>query len=56
MVQFLKMFLGIFFEVWGNFGSDYRTSYIYCFSSNRKIGCLDVIVTFITVSCVVFVN
>ena len=46
----------MFFEVWGNFGPDYRTSYIYCFSSKGKIGCLDVIVTFITVSCVVFVN
>ena len=50
------MFLGIFFEVWGNFGPDYSTSYIYCYSFEGKIGCLDVIVTFITVSCVVFVN
>ena len=56
MVLFLKMFLGDIFEVWGNFGPDYRISYIYCFSSKGKIGCLDVIVTFITVSCVVFVN
>ena len=53
---FLKCFWGIFFEVWGDFGPDYRTSYIYCFSSKGKYGCLDVIVTFITVSCVVFVN
>ena len=51
-----KCFWGIFFEVWGNFGPDYRTSYISCFSSKEKIGCLDVIVTFITASCVVFVN
>ena len=51
-----NVFGGYFFEVWGNFAPDYRTSYIYCFSSKGKIGCLDVIVTFITASCVVFVN
>ena len=56
MVCFLKMFLGDIFGGMGIFGPDYRTSYIYCFSSKGKIGCLDVIVTFITVSCVVFVN
>ena len=49
-----KCFGGIFFEGWGNFGSNYRTSYIYCFSSEKKIGWLNVI--FSTVSFVMFVN
>ena len=56
MVLFLKMFLGIFLEVWGNSARITGPVTFIAFSSKGKIGCLDVIVTFITASCVVFVN
>ena len=33
----LKMFLGIFFEVWGNFGPDYRTVTFIAFLPRERL-------------------
>ena len=57
MVLFLKMFFGGYFLRYGGYSARITGPVTFiAFLPRERLSCLDVIVTFITVSCVVFVN